>query len=173
VRSFPFRACAGNVLLLKVAMDAHQSGLIIYGGGSPSVLQVGEIVGLGGRWSQDRPWFPPMPTPHRTPLDNGKWDDSWKPPDMTDRARAKPALFDAAHAAWLDELSVGDLIVYVQSRVYDHFEWEGRDVLVYPGNWVYGAITGTSLNANPHLRRYEGEQFDDAPHHKAKNPHGP
>jgi hypothetical protein len=168
----PLRACGGNVLLKKVAMDEHRAGLIIYGGGSPLVLQVGEVVGLGGRWTQDRPWFPPMPTPHRTPLDNGKWDPDWKPPDLTDRARPQPASFCASHEAWLTELEVGDLVVYVQARVYDHFVWEGHDVLIYPGNWLMGVITGTSLNASPELRRYEGEQFDDAPHHRAKNIRG-
>ncbi len=169
----PLRACGGNVLLKKVALDAHRSGLVVFGGKATTVLQVGEVVGLGGRWTQDQPWFPPVPTPRRTTLDNGSWDPNWKPPDMTHRLRPKPPIFTEEH--WLRAihlLQVGDLVVYVQSRVYDFFVWEGKDILIYPGGWLMGVVTEAAIVTHPELRRYEGEQFDDAPHHQARNIHG-
>lgn len=171
-RVIPLRAVGGNVLLRKVAMDVHRAGLVVYGGKASTVLQVGEVVGLGGRWTQDAQWFPPMPTPRRTTLDNGSWDPDWKPPDMTHRARPRPPRFDDAHRAWLETVKVGDLVVYVQSRVYDFFVWEGEDILVYPGNWLHGVVDDSMLALHPELRRFEGEQFDDAPHAKPPNIRG-
>lgn len=168
----PLRAVGGNVLLKKVAADVHRSGLVVYGGKSTTVLQLGEVVGLGGRWTQDRPWFPPMPTPRRTTLDDGSWDPDWKPPDMTNRVRPKPAQFNEGHQSWLDGLRAGDLVVYIQSRVYDVFEWEGVDLLVYPGNWILGVAGDLSISEEE-LRRYERDDFDDAPHVTPKNIHGP
>lgn len=165
----PLRACAGNVLLKRTAMDVHRAGLVVYNAPT-TVLQVGELVGLGGRWTQDQSWFPPIPQPRRTTLDNGSWDPDWKPPDMTFRQRPKPPVFTPEHAAWLSDLKVGDLVIYVQARVYDFFVWEGADILIYPGCWLMGhVIEGTILN--PDARRYLREQFDDAPHHKPKNLH--
>lgn len=169
------RAVGGNVLLKKVAADVHRSGLVVYGGKSTTVLQLGEVVGLGGRWTQDRPWFPPIPNPHRTPLVevvNGvmqeRWDDNWKPSWKTPDSRTvrpKPAQFNEGHRAWLEEIKVGDLVVYIQSRVYEFFEWEGEDILVYPGNWIMG-VAGDLTITEEELRRYERDQFDDAPHEK-------
>jgi hypothetical protein len=169
----PLRAVGGNVLMRKVAMDVHRAGLVVYGGKSSTVLQVGEIVGLGGRWTQDRPWFPPPPIPKRTPLGNGSWDPDWKAPDLTFRARPLPARFDAAHQEWLSTLKVGDLVIYVQSRAYDVFVWEGEDIIVYPGNWIHGLVDETSIALYPELRRFEREHFDDAPHTVSKNLHAP
>jgi len=165
----PLRAIGGNVLLKRVAMDVHRAGLVVYGGKSSTVLQVGEVVGLGGRWTQDRKWFPPMPTPRRTTLDDGSWDPNWRPPDLTHRTRPFLPSFSAGHQEWLSSLKVGDLAIYVQSRVYDDFEYDGQRILVYPGNWILGIVDETTLA--PELRRYEGDEYvDDKPMH---NPRGP
>lgn len=166
----PLRAVGGNVLLRRVAADVHRASLLILGGKSHNVLQIGEVVGLGGRWTQNRPWFPPAPIPHRTTLDNGSWDPDWKAPDLTFRARPKPARFDAGHIEWLQDLKVGDLVVYIQARVYDVFQHDGQDILVYPGDFIQAVVEGTSLD-DPKARRYEKDEFaDDTPQ---RNVHGP
>ena len=71
-----------------------------------------------------------------------------------------------------DELKPGDLIVYIQSRVYDVFEWEGEDILVYPGNWIMGVADSMTIT-DAELRRYERDEFDDAPHVTPVNLRGP
>ena len=53
------------------------------------------------------------------------------------------------------DLKAGDLIVYNQARVYDHFRWEHEDILVYPGYWVLGIVKDGVLVEHPELRRYE------------------
>lgn len=91
---------------------------------------------------------------------------------MTNRVRPKPAQFNEGHQSWLDGLRAGDLVVYIQSRVYDVFEWEGVDLLVYPGNWILGVAGDLSISEEE-LRRYERDDFDDAPHVTPKNLRGP
>ena len=166
----PLRACGGNVLLRRVSMDVHRSSLLILGGQSNNVLQMGEVVGLGGRWTQNRPWFPPAPTPHRAPLDNGKWDPDWKAPDLTFRARPKPARFDAGHEEWLRDLKVGDLVIYIQARIYDVFQHDGQDIIVYPGDWIQAVVEDSTLS-DPARRRYEKDDYSDPT--PPRNPHGP
>lgn len=53
------------------------------------------------------------------------------------------------------ELQVGDLVVYNQARVSDHFRWHEADILVYPGYWVLGVVRDGALVENPHRRQYE------------------
>lgn len=166
----PLRAVGGNVLLRRVAMDEHRASLLILGGKTANVLQLGEVVGLGGRWTQNRPWFPPAPVPHRTPLDNGSWDPDWKAPDLTFRARPKPARFDRGHESWLQDLKVGDLVVYIQARVYDVFKHDGHDILVYPGDWIQAVVEDSTLS-DPSRRRYEQDEFSDPT--PQRNVHGP
>lgn len=57
------------------------------------------------------------------------------------------------------ELQVGDLVVYNQARVFDHFKWHladsgETDVLVYPGDWVLGVVRDGILAQHPELRMY-------------------
>jgi hypothetical protein len=158
----PFRAVGGNVLLRKVAMDAHRSGLAIYSSGQALIFQIGEVVGLGGRWTQDRPWQPPMPTVRRGVLDNGSPDMNWTPPDLSQRPAILPARFDEGHRAWLETVKVGDLVVYTQARAYDVFTWHDEDFIVYPGCWLHGRVENTSISDHPELRRYMKDSFDTA-----------
>jgi hypothetical protein len=72
----------------------------------------------------------------------------------------QPARFDAAHKDWLEDLKVGDLVVYTQARCYDVFPWNGEDILVYPGDWLHGRVEETSLAEHPELRRYLPDTFD-------------
>ena len=52
-------------------------------------------------------------------------------------------------------ISVGDLVLFVQSRVFDHFRWGRHDVLVYPGAFTVAKVTSGILVEEPHLREYE------------------
>lgn len=154
----PFRAVGGNVLLRRVKQDGM---LLTVEGFDSRVLQLAEVVGLGSRWNQDRKWLPPMPTQSkersRTLID-GTQDPDWKPmwryPDSS-TPRPPPVVFTEGHRARIEDLSIGDLVVYVTSRVYDHFQWREHDILVYPGNWLLGVVTETHLAERPELRRYE------------------
>ncbi len=153
----PLRACGGNVLLRRVRQDGS---LILIQGIDDRLLQVGEVVGLGGRWPQYRPWSPPRVTPRRGYLDpemnGGKHElEDFKAPDFSlEPPRVKHGVFSEAAAAQLDDLKVGDLVVFVNSRAYDHFRWGNDDILVYPGNWIYGVVTGTHVAENPEVRRF-------------------
>ncbi len=158
--SIPLRGVGGNVLLRKVAMDVHRGQLVVYNGGQGQILQVGEVVGLGGRWTQNRPWQPPMPAPRRPMMPDGSPDMAWKPPDLSRMPQIQPARFDEAHKAWLEDLKVGDLVVYTQARCYDVFRWEDEDILVMPGDWLHGRVEETSLAEHPELRRYLPDTFD-------------
>lgn len=51
----------------------------------------------------------------------------------------------------------GDLVLFMNSRVHDHFRWERVDVLVYPGEHLYAKVTDCFLVSNPGLREYERE----------------
>lgn len=53
------------------------------------------------------------------------------------------------------DLKTGDLVVYNQARVHDHFRWLHEDILVYPGYWVLGIVKDGVLVERPELRRYE------------------
>lgn len=156
------RAVGGNVLLVKVASDEHTG--LIYGlaGASNQVMQIGEVVGLGGRWTQGGPWQPPIPVVRRTTLDNGGWDKDWRPPDLSHAPRRQPAVFGEAHLASLDTVKVGSLVVFTQSRAYDVFRWEGRDIIVFPGQWLHGVLEGVPIAERPELRRYMLDTFDTA-----------
>lgn len=158
----PLRACGGNVLLRKVAMDIHTAGLIGIAGPSSNVIQVAEVVGLGGRWTQNRPWQPPMPAIRQGTLDDGSPDPRWKPPDLSRLPQRQPARFDEGHKAWLEDLAVGDLVTFQQARSYDVFQWRGVDILVFPGDWIFGKLTSGPLVDQPHLRRYMQDSFDTA-----------
>ncbi len=52
-------------------------------------------------------------------------------------------------------VEVGDLVVFNQARVHDHFRWGSTDILVYPGEWLGGKIVDGVLVDNPTLREYE------------------
>jgi hypothetical protein len=54
-----------------------------------------------------------------------------------------------------DVIAVGDLVVFNQARVHDHFRWGQHDILVYPGEWLCGKITTGVLVDDPSLREYE------------------
>jgi hypothetical protein len=165
-KEIPLRALGGNVLLRKVAMDVHLGQLVIFNAGGGKVLQVGEVVGLGGRWTQDRPWQPPMPAIRPVLMEDGSVDPNWKPPDLSRMPQIQPARFDQRHIERLDTLKVGDLVVYTQARAYDVFNWKGEDILVYPGNWIHGRVEESSIN-DPSKRRYLLDNFDtEAPDRK-------
>ena len=159
-KTFPLRAVGGNVLLRKVAMDVHRSGLVIYSSGQAQIFQIGEVVGLGGRWTQDRPWQPPMPTVRRGTLDNGDPDPNWRPPDLSQRPAILPARFAEGHREWLETVKVGDLVVYTQARAYDIFTYKDEDFIVYPGCWLHGTVEHASIADHPELRRYMKDSFD-------------
>ncbi len=168
MKALPIRAVGGNVLLRKVAMDVHRSGLVVYGAGNGLVLQVGEVVGLGGRWTQDRPWQPPMPNVQPDYI-NGRIDPNWKPPDLSRRPEILPARFAAGHQDWLETVKVGDLVVFTQARAYDVFQFENEDIIVYPGCWLHGRVEETSMADHPELRRYLPDSFDtEAPDRKLR-----
>ena len=156
----PLRGIGGNVLLRKVSMDVHRGQLIVYNTMQGNILQVGEIVGLGGRWTQNQPWQPPMPTPKRTLMPDGSPDPIWKPPDLSRVPQRQPARFQAGHEGWLEDLKVGDLVVYTLARCYDVFPWNGEDILVYPGEWLHGRVEDVSVADDPSLRRYLPDTFD-------------
>jgi hypothetical protein len=157
----PLRAVGGNVLLRKVAMDVHRGNLIVFVSGQSQVLQVGEIVGLGSRWTQDRPWQPPMPNVTRGVLNDGSPDMSWTPPDLSMRPAVLPPRFSAGHQERLALLKPGDLVVYTQARAYDVFNFMGEDILVYPGCWIHGVVEDASIN-DVSKRRYLEDSFDTA-----------
>lgn len=145
------------MLLRRVRED---SPLLIVQNRQQSVMQLGEVLSLGPRWRQDRPWLASLPFPTEDKyrsgvLDDGTLDPEWKPSDRSiawDRPMSSLAEFEG-------ELAVGDLVVFTNARVLDHFTWEGDDILVYPGNWLHGVVTGIHLATNPDLRRYEREDF--------------
>jgi hypothetical protein len=151
----PFRAVGGNVLLRRVKQDGS---ILTLEGFDSRVMQLAEVVGLGGRWTQGAQWFPPPPTIDKyrnAILDSGSLDPGWRPPDLSNRARPKPPVFTEAHEDLLRDLKVGDLVVYITARVYDHFRYESQDILVYPGNWIQGVVTDFHLADRPEVRRYE------------------
>lgn len=110
------RATGDRVLLRRV--QDRTSSIVLSAevlGISDRVLQVGEVIGMGGEWTEG--------------LLRGL------------------------------ELQVGDLVVYNQARVFDHFKWhfgiDGEcDVLVYPGYWVLGVVRDGLLVQHPELRTY-------------------
>lgn len=152
----PLRAVGGNVLLRRVKQDGM---ILTMEGFDHRTLQLAEVVGLGSRWGQDAKWFPPRVTIDKyrnAIMDDGSLDPNWQPPDMSNVARPPPPVFTEGHAlAAENELHVGDLVVYVTSRVYDHFRYEAHDILVYPGNWIMAVVTDGHLVNRPELRRYE------------------
>jgi hypothetical protein len=50
---------------------------------------------------------------------------------------------------------VGDLVVYLQPRIFDHFRWGSKDILVYPAEWVLGVVSDCFLADHPNEREYE------------------
>lgn len=151
-KDVPFRAVGGNVLLRRVKGDVS---LFLVEGRDDRSLQVGEVCGIGSRWTQDKKWWPPMPRVERGVLDNGKPDPTWTPPDLSNVPRCPPPRFGVGHVDALVEIAVGSLVVYNKARIYDTFRWEGEDFLVYPGNWIHGVVEDTYLAENPDVRRYE------------------
>lgn len=53
------------------------------------------------------------------------------------------------------DLKLGDIVVYNQARVFDHFRFHASDILVYPGYWILGIVKDGVLVEHPELRRYE------------------
>lgn len=162
---FPFRAVGGNVLLRKIATHSR---LILFGYEGPKhqpVHQIGEVIGLGSRWTQDRAWFPPMPNqdkarmarlggPGSPDMHDPDWKPAWKTPDSR-TVRTPMAAFTPMHAERATEIQVGDLVVYATPRVYDMFTWHDEVILVYPGNWLVGHVTHAHLVDHPEERPYD------------------
>lgn len=169
-KNYPIRPVGGNVLLRRVLNTEVQSSLLkLVGGKDGRVLQIGEVLGLGSRWTQDAEWWPPMPVENRAraqeiernqmrqdgidgPL--ADWKPMWKTPDSFTR-RKKPPAFTFGHKLALSELQVGDLVVYNAARAYDTFEFEGDVCIVYPGNWIYAIVDQAKLVEQPELREYD------------------
>ncbi len=152
------RACGGYVLLRRVRQDGS---LILLQGIDDRLLQVAEVVGLGGRWAQYRRWSPPFVTPRRGYLDpemnGGKHElEDFKAPEMCIMPAREPCAWgpEGEALAQLENLKVGDLVVFVNSRTYDYFRWGNDDILVYPGNWLYGVVTETHVADHPEVRRF-------------------
>lgn len=164
---FPFRAVGGNVLLRRVRMDGK---ILLLQNRADGILQVGEVLGLGGRWTQDAKWWPPMGQQNKQRAETleregralvgergvSEWKPMWRYPDSSTPRKPSP-VFTPMHAGLLDSLKVGDLVVFTNARVYDTFKWENEDILVYPGCWIHGVVTDTHLDNFPSLRRYEPE----------------
>lgn len=162
---FPFRAVGGNVLLRRVRLDGR---VLVLQDRQDGVLQVGEIVGLGGRWTQESKWWPPFQRQDRQRAEQlerdgramvgekgvSAWKPMWRYPDSSTPRKPEPS-FTPMHEKLVAELKVGDLVVFVNSRVYETFKWETEDILVYPGCWLQGIVDGSHLNEG--LRRYEPE----------------
>lgn len=161
------RACGGNVLLRRVKQDG---GTIIIFDRQPGVLQLGEIIGLGGRWTQDSPWSPPFSQQDKARADDlereqralmgaapgvSAWKPMWRFPDSS-TPRPPTPVFTPIHEGLVGHLHVGDLVIFNQARVYEVFKWEGDDILVYPGNWILGVVSGLPMDV-PEVRRYEEE----------------
>ena len=159
-QDIPLRAVGGNVLLRRVANDVYRGDLVVMTSGNGQILQIGEIIGLGGRWTQDRPWQPPMPAVRPILLEDGSVDPNWKPPDLSRMPQIQHATFDERHRERLDTLKVGDLVIFTQARAYDVFQWLGADIVVYPGNWLHGKLEEGAIVAIPGLRRYMQDTFD-------------
>jgi hypothetical protein len=124
------RATGTKVLLRRVKSAAS---FLFYEDRTPGVLQVGEIISLGPRWTADVIWRPPMPGATERP---------------------KGVVWTHGHEAILQEVKEGDLVVFNMARVLDHFCHEGADILVYPGNWILGVLDKTCIPPKPH-RFYE------------------
>jgi hypothetical protein len=164
-KDFPLRAIGGNVLLRRLKED-HR--VFLNETKNKGVLQLGEVVGLGSRWTQDAPWFPPIPQQDRARSERLEREQRalvgeapgvtpWKPmirtPDSLTR-RKPPPQFSLGHKLALGDINIGDLVYYSTPRIYDHFEYEGDDIIIYPGCWLYGVVTDTYL-ADPTVRRTE------------------
>lgn len=52
-------------------------------------------------------------------------------------------------------VQAGDLVLFMNSRVHDHFRWGTTDILVYPGEHLYAKVLESILVESPHLREYE------------------
>jgi hypothetical protein len=76
----------------------------------------------------------------------------WKYPDSSTK-RKPSASFTPMHAGLVSQLTVGSLVIFVNARVYEKFQWETEEILVYPGCWLYGIVE----NWGGHMRRYEAE----------------
>lgn len=165
----------GNVLLRRVRED---SPILLNQQADPGVTQVGEIVGLGDRWTQDSVWNPPVCVAQQKNLHQsrrdylwgkdadgeevfdprgGHLDPDWKPTYVPERPRTPGPRFTPAHRASRQAIKVGALVVFINARVYEVFRWETEDLLVYPGNWILGVIEGSYLADHPDARRYAEE----------------
>lgn len=52
-------------------------------------------------------------------------------------------------------LEAGELAVFNQARVHDHFRYLHEDILVYPGEWLLGLVRDTFLAEHPNHRQYD------------------
>src|SRR5258707_496000 len=127
MKSLPLRAVGGNVLLRRVIPTSSRV-LTLIGGRDTGVIQLAEVVGLGGRWNQDRKWAPRMPTQRRGEMLDGSSERTWKAPDLSSRPAPPVANFADGHRLTIDDVRVGDLVCYVGARVYDHFTHDGADI---------------------------------------------
>lgn len=165
---YPIRAVGGNVLLRKIAHADVVTFLKLIGGRDGRVLQVGEVLGLGSRWTQERQWFPPFAEQNKArseelersqrALLGERGVSAWKPmirtPDsMT--ARLPMAAFTMSHKLELSQLAPGDLVIYNQARIFETFPFQGDDVILYPGNWIYAIVEEANLTERPELREYD------------------
>lgn len=156
---FPFRACGGHVLLERVKQDGRNIWLQ---GIDDRLLQFAEVVGKGARWPQWRKWEPPVIHPHKGVMLDGTQEKDWKPSKDWQSAgdfnyAPRPIGWGEAAALRYEDIAVGDIVVFVSSRVYTSFRWGDHDILVYPGNWLYGVLEDHHLAAEPERRRYEYE----------------
>lgn len=126
------------------------------------MIQLGEVIAIGPRWRADIPWLAALPWPTQakyrsTELLDGSHDQEHGFSQRTADLPPRPA---PKHLAEFEgELEVGDLVLFTNARVLDYFHFEGEDILVYPGNWLHGVVTGIHLADHPEQRRYEPENF--------------
>lgn len=169
-REYPIRAVGGNVLLRRVQnADAYSSILKLVGGKDGRVLQIGEVLGVGSRWTQDSQWSPPIPNQDRARSESleregralvgerpgvSEWNPMRRFADSS-TYRPLPPAFSLGHKLALADVQPGDLVVYNAARIYDYFEFEGDNVLLYPGNWIYGVVEQTNIAEQPELREYD------------------
>jgi hypothetical protein len=176
----PLRGCGGNVLLRRVYEDTSSLWTLQQ---DPGVVQIGEIVGLGSRWTQQGKWSPPISIQgqRQRHLDNdnlylwdkmededgvqevfdplrGHRDPDWKPTHVEERPRVEAPIFSGELERAIAELRPGDLVLFNNARVYEVFKYDGKDILVYPGNWILAVMTNNHhLVRNPSVRRYAPE----------------
>ena len=152
----PFRAVGNRVLLRRLRQDTGRLWLQ-ENSGTREVAQLGEVIGLGARWTADAPWVVPMPRQDRrdvAPMLDGSADVEWKPEQIEELPRVRPEAIGPTELLALEDVKPGDVVVFINARVLDTFKWGDQDILVYPGNWLLGVVSDTWLANRPEARRY-------------------